>query len=141
MTSTLFGRMLRGIVGLAALVLVSAAGVAAEAADTAAPAMMSRADMDANAVEEASGLPYASKVRVRREDGSESPVGHMCGHDVHVTWMLGMARAMVTLKDGWSGTLILVAQPAEEVILGAQAMVDDGLWTARGLPKRRSASS
>jgi hippurate hydrolase len=198
--------MLRGIVGLAALVLVSAAGVAAESGDTAAPAMMSRAvalvdadsarlealykdlhqhpelgfmetrtaavvakelkalgfqiqsgigrtgvvavlengagptvmyraDMDANAVEEATGLPYASKVRVRREDGSESPVGHMCGHDAHVTWMLGMARAMVTLKDEWGGTLILVAQPAEELILGAQAMVDDGLWTTRGLPK------
>jgi hippurate hydrolase len=96
---------------------------------------MYRADMDANAVEEATGLPYASKVRVRREDGSESPAGHMCGHDAHVTWMLGMAKALVELKNEWRGTLILVAQPAEELILGAQAMVDDGLWTTRGLPR------
>jgi len=110
-------------------------GVVAVLKNGAGPAVMYRADMDANAVEEATGLPYASKVRVRREDGSESPVGHMCGHDAHVTWMLGMARAMVALEDEWSGTLILVAQPAEELILGAQAMVDDGLWTTRGLPK------
>lgn len=110
-------------------------GVVAVLKNGVGPAVMYRADMDANAVEEASGLPYASKVRVRREDGSESPVGHMCGHDAHVTWMLGMAKAMVALKDHWSGTLILVGQPAEEMILGAQAMVDDGLWTSRGLPK------
>lgn len=110
-------------------------GVVAVLKNGAGPTVMYRADMDANAVEEATGLPYASKVRVRREDGSESPVGHMCGHDVHVTWMLGMARAMVALKDEWRGTLILVGQPAEELILGAQAMVDDGLWTTRGLPK------
>lgn len=99
------------------------------------PTVMYRADMDANAVEEATGLPYASKVRVQREDGSESPVAHMCGHDAHVTWMLGMAKAMVALKKEWSGTLILVAQPAEELIEGAQAMVNDGLWTKYGLPK------
>jgi hippurate hydrolase len=110
-------------------------GVVAVLKNGAGPVVMYRADMDANAVEEATGLPYASKVRVRREDGTESPVGHMCGHDAHVTWMLGMANAMVALKDQWSGTLILVAQPAEEMILGAQAMVDDGLWTTRGLPK------
>jgi hippurate hydrolase len=110
-------------------------GVVAVLKNGAGPVVMYRADMDANAVEEATGLPYASKVRLRREDGSESPVGHMCGHDAHVTWMLGMARAMVALKDEWRGTLILVAQPAEEMILGAQAMVDDGLWTSRGLPK------
>jgi hippurate hydrolase len=110
-------------------------GVVAVLKNGAGPTVMYRADMDANAVEEATGLPYASKVRVRREDGSESPVGHMCGHDAHVTWMLGMAKAMVALRDEWSGTLILVAQPAEEMILGAQAMVDDGLWASRGLPK------
>lgn len=99
------------------------------------PVVMYRADMDANAVEEATGLPYASKVRVKREDGSESPVAHMCGHDAHVTWMLGMAKTMVALKDQWSGTIMLVGQPAEEPIQGAQAMVDDGLWKSHGLPK------
>lgn len=88
------------------------------------PTVMYRADMDANAVEEASGLSYASKVRVAREDGSESPVAHMCGHDAHVTWMLGMANAIVGMKDDWSGTVVVVGQPAEEPITGAQAMVD-----------------
>lgn len=98
------------------------------------PVLAYRADMDANAVEEATGLPYASKVRVRREDGSLSPVAHMCGHDAHVTWMLGMAKIMAAMKNQWSGTLLLIAQPAEEPILGAQAMVDDGLWTNYGFP-------
>lgn len=99
------------------------------------PVVMYRADMDANAVEEATGLPWASKVRVKREDGSEVPVAHMCGHDAHVTWMLGMAKALVSLQSEWTGTLILIGQPAEEPITGAQAMVDDGLWTDYGLPK------
>lgn len=99
------------------------------------PTVMYRSDMDANAVEENSGFEYASKVRVKRADSSETPVAHMCGHDAHVTWMLGMAKAMVALKSEWSGTMVLVAQPAEELITGAKAMVDDGLWTTRGVPK------
>lgn len=98
------------------------------------PIVMYRADMDANAVEEATGLPYASKVRVRLEDGTETPVAHMCGHDAHVTWMLGMAKAMVALRDEWSGTMVLVGQPAEEPILGARSMVEDGLWTDYDMP-------
>ncbi|MCR6650066.1 MAG: amidohydrolase [Cellvibrionaceae bacterium] len=99
------------------------------------PIVMYRADMDANAVEEATGLPYASKVRVKRDDGTETPVAHMCGHDAHVTWMLGMAKILAEMKSSWSGTAILVAQPAEELILGAQAMVDDGLYSKHGIPK------
>jgi hippurate hydrolase len=99
------------------------------------PTVMYRADMDANAVEEATGLPYASTVRVEREDGSESPVAHMCGHDAHVTWMLGMSKAMVEMKDEWSGTLVLVGQPAEEPITGAKAMIDDGFYTKYAVPK------
>jgi hippurate hydrolase len=91
--------------------------------------------MDANAVEEATGLPYTSKVRAKRPDGSEVPVGHMCGHDAHVTWMLGMAKALVGMKGTWKGTVVLIGQPAEEPIMGARAMVDDGLWTKHGLPK------
>jgi len=98
------------------------------------PTVMYRADMDANAVEEITGLPYASKVRVKREDGTEAPVGHMCGHDAHVTWMLGMAKAMAATKQDWSGTLVLVGQPAEEPILGAKAMVSDGLYTKYRVP-------
>jgi hippurate hydrolase len=99
------------------------------------PTVMYRADMDANAVREASGFDYASKVRVRREDGTESPVSHMCGHDAHVTWMLGMAKAMTAAKAQWSGTMVLIGQPAEELIAGAKAMVDDGLWTRHAVPK------
>jgi hippurate hydrolase len=99
------------------------------------PTVMYRADMDANAVEEATGLDYASTVRVIREDGSESPVAHMCGHDAHVTWMLGMAKVLASMKDSWSGTAVLVAQPAEEPITGAKAMVDDGMYTRHGVPR------
>lgn len=99
------------------------------------PTVMYRADMDANSIEEKTGLPYASKVRVRNENNQDVPVGHMCGHDAHVTWMLGMAKAMVAMKDQWSGTMMLVAQPAEEPITGAQAMIDDGFWTKYNFPK------
>jgi len=98
------------------------------------PTVMYRADMDANAVEEATGLDYASAVRVVRPDGAEVPVAHMCGHDAHVTWMLGMAKVMAENRDAWSGTLVLVAQPAEEPITGAAAMVADGLYTTHGVP-------
>jgi len=114
---------------------IGGTGVVAVLQNGDGPVVMYRADMDANAVEEATGLPYASKVRVKRPDGAEVPVGHMCGHDAHVTWMLGMAKALAGLKSSWKGTLILVAQPAEEPIMGARAMVDDGLWTKHNLPK------
>jgi hippurate hydrolase len=99
------------------------------------PTVMYRADMDANAVEEATGFAYASKVRVRRSDGVDVPVAHMCGHDAHVTWMLGMAKVMVALKQQWAGTLVLVGQPAEELITGAQAMIDDGMYGRHGIPR------
>jgi hippurate hydrolase len=97
------------------------------------PKVMFRADMDANAVGEVTGLPYASKKRVER-DGEEVPVMHACGHDAHTTWMLGLAKAMVALKSEWKGTLILVGQPAEEGIMGAKAMVEDGLYTQQKVP-------
>jgi hippurate hydrolase len=114
---------------------IGGTGVAAVLKNGDGPVVMYRADMDANAVEEATGLPWASKVRVKRPDGAEVPVGHMCGHDAHVTWMLGMAKALVGLKSSWKGTVILIGQPAEEPIMGAKAMVDDGLWTRHNLPK------
>lgn len=98
------------------------------------PTVWYRADMDANAVREAIDLPYAAKNKQRQPDGSEVDVMHACGHDAHVTWLLGMAKVMSELKDSWSGTLVVYAQPAEEVGLGAQAMVEDKLWE-RGFPK------
>jgi hippurate hydrolase len=99
------------------------------------PTLMFRADMDANATAEATGLPYASKVRVKLASGVEVPVAHLCGHDAHITWMLGLAKNMVRLKSEWSGTLVLVAQPAEELIEGAKAMVSDGLYSKYEVPK------
>jgi hippurate hydrolase len=99
------------------------------------PTVMFRADMDAVAVEENTGLPYESKVRVKMPDGSESPVAHMCGHDAHTTWLISLAKTMATLKDQWSGTLVLVAQPAEELIQGGVAMAKDGLFTKHQVPK------
>jgi amidohydrolase len=108
-------------------------GVVGVFANGPGPTVWFRADMDANAVKEETGLPYASKVR-QRQLGSEIDVMHACGHDAHVTWMLGLAKAMVTMKSDWSGTLVVYGQPAEELGLGAQAMVADGLWK-RGFPK------
>lgn len=103
-------------------------GVAAILRNGPGPIVMYRADMDALSVEEATGLDYASTVRVVRGDGSESPVAHVCGHDAHVTWMLGMAKILSKTTAAWSGTLVLIGQPAEELIAGAAAMVDDRLY-------------
>lgn len=98
------------------------------------PTVMYRADMDALPVQETTGLPYASTKRVELEDGKDSYVMHACGHDAHTTWMLGLAKAMVELRSDWKGTLILVGQPAEEGVIGARTMVEDGLYTRHGVP-------
>lgn len=103
-------------------------GIAATLRNGDGPVVMYRADMDANAIEEQTGLDYASDARVTREDGSVVPAAHMCGHDAHVTWLVGMANAIVSVRDSWSGTAVLIGQPAEEPITGAKAMVDDGLY-------------
>lgn len=97
------------------------------------PIVMYRADMDCNPVKETTGLPYASTKTMKKEDGAEVPVMHACGHDAHVTWMLGIAKIMVALKNEWKGTLVFVAQPAEELVQGAQAMVDDKMYD-KGVP-------
>lgn len=99
------------------------------------PTVMFRADMDANAVEEATGLSYASTVRAVNPDGIEAPVAHLCGHDAHTTWLISLARTMRAMRETWSGTLVLLAQPAEEPIEGAGAMLDDGLFAERGVPR------
>lgn len=97
------------------------------------PTVMYRADMDCNSVKEITGLAYASTKMVKKEDGQETPVMHACGHDAHVTWMLGVAKIMVALKNEWKGTLIFVGQPAEEPLTGAQAMVNDNMYS-KGVP-------
>jgi amidohydrolase len=98
------------------------------------PVVMYRADMDCNAVKETTGLPYASKQIVKKADGSETPVMHACGHDAHTTWLIGVAKVMAQMKDKWKGTLVFVAQPAEEPIQGAEAMVNDGMYK-KGVPE------
>lgn len=109
-------------------------GVVGVLKNGAGPTLWFRADMDANAVHETTGLPYAATAKQRLADGKEIDVMHACGHDAHVTWLLGLAKAMVAVKSDWSGNLVLYAQPAEEVGLGARAMIDDKLWQ-RGFPQ------
>ncbi len=97
------------------------------------PIVMYRADMDCNSVKEITGLPYASTKTMKKEDGTEVPVMHACGHDAHVTWLLGIAKIMATLKATWKGTLVMLAQPAEEPLRGAKAMVNDSMYH-KGVP-------
>jgi len=85
--------------------------------------------MDALPIVENTGLPYASRVKVKRADGSEVGVMHACGHDVHMSVFLGTARILAQLKDRWRGTLVLIGQPAEETVGGASAMLRAGLFT------------
>ncbi|AKC87078.1 peptidase M20 [Pseudoxanthomonas suwonensis] len=98
------------------------------------PVLMIRADMDALPVEEKTALPYRSTKRQVNLEGVEMPVMHACGHDMHVTTLVGVARRMAALKDQWRGTLLLVGQPAEEAGGGAKAMVADGLYARVGRP-------
>ena len=98
------------------------------------PTVLVRADMDGLPIIEKTGLPYASKVRVRNKEGAEVGVMHACGHDVHMSCFIGAARALAATKDHWQGTLLFVAQPAEEVVAGARAMLDDGLYKKFGKP-------
>src|SRR5215472_12918179 len=93
------------------------------------PTIMLRTELDALPVEEKTGLPYASKVRTKDDSGRDVPVMHACGHDLHMSSWFGAATIMAHTKDTWHGTLMLIAQPAEETISGAKKMVDDGLFT------------
>ena len=91
------------------------------------PIVMLRADMDALPIQEATGLPYASREFGIRPDGAKVPVAHSCGHDMHVACLIGAASLFAKARDSWKGTLMAVFQPGEEVAQGAQAMIDDGL--------------
>src|SRR3954452_23877181 len=92
------------------------------------PVVMLRADMDALPVQEATGLAYASKATATDREGNTVPVSHMCGHDMHVTWLAGATRLLAEARTTWRGTLMAVFQPAEETGEGARAMIDDGLF-------------
>jgi hippurate hydrolase len=92
------------------------------------PTVMLRADMDALPIEEATGLPYASKAVGINPEGKSVPVAHSCGHDMHVACLIGAASLFAKTRDAWKGTLMMVFQPGEEIGQGAQAMIDDGLF-------------
>jgi hippurate hydrolase len=92
------------------------------------PTVLVRTDMDALPVTEKTGLPYASTVRTRDKQGNEVGVMHACGHDMHMTCAIGVARVLTALKDSWKGTLIVIGQPAEEIGTGARLMLEAGLF-------------
>lgn len=104
-------------------------GVVAVMKNGGGPTVMVRTDLDGLPVEEKTGVDYASKVKTKNEAGQEVSVMHACGHDVHITSLLGTAKMLVQLKDQWQGTLVLIGQPAEETIDGAKAMLADGLYS------------
>lgn len=93
------------------------------------PTLLLRADMDGLPVKETSGLAYASAVTQKGHDGQVYPVMHACGHDVHITALVGAARRLAAMKDQWKGTVLFVVQPAEERIGGARLMMNDGLYS------------
>ena len=95
----------------------------------AGPVVLVRADLDALPVKEETGLPYASRARSTNDAGAEVSVMHACGHDIHMTALVGTARLLLQLKDRWSGTVVFIGQPAEERGAGARAMLADGLFT------------
>ena len=93
-----------------------------------------RTDMDALPVHEETGLPYASTVVAKNDDGKDVPVMHACGHDAHMSAFIGTARALQRLKGQWQGTILFVAQPAEETGNGARALLKAGLYNRFGKP-------
>jgi amidohydrolase len=116
-------------VGFEVTAKVGGTGVVGVLKNGKGPTVLVRTDMDALPVTEKTGLPYASKVRVRDKAGLEVGTMHACGHDMHMTNWVGTARVLTALKDRWRGTLVFIAQPAEEVGGGARAMIADGLFT------------
>ena len=98
------------------------------------PLVLVRADMDGLPILEDTGLPWQSTARQVDITGEEKPVMHACGHDVHITSMVGTARRLTAMKESWSGTVMFVVQPAEERISGARAMLEDGLYDRFGVP-------
>tara|TARA_R110002020_G_scaffold399971_1_gene609963 strand:- start:176216 stop:177535 length:1320 start_codon:yes stop_codon:yes gene_type:complete len=107
---------------------VGGTGVVAVMKNGEGPTVLLRADMDGLPLKEDSGLAYSSTVTQVDIDGVEKPVMHACGHDVHITSLVGAAKQLAARKDEWAGTLILIGQPAEERIGGAHAMLEDGLY-------------
>ena len=108
-------------------------GIVAIYKNGAGPTVMVRTELDGLPMEEKTGLPYASRARAQ-SDGRETLVTHSCGHDIHMASWLGAARTLVGMKAQWKGTLMFIGQPAEEIVAGAKAMLDDGLFTRFAKP-------
>jgi amidohydrolase len=104
-------------------------GVAAVLKNGAGPTVLVRTELDALPVEEQTGMPYASKVRTKNDAGVEVSVMHACGHDIHMTSLLGTAKLLTELKSSWQGTLVLLGQPSEETGDGARALLLDNLYS------------
>ncbi|SFL90192.1 amidohydrolase [Variovorax sp. OV329] len=112
---------------------VGGTGVVGIYKNGAGPTVLVRTELDALPMEEKTGLPYASKAKAM-SNGRETFVAHSCGHDVHMAAWVGTARTLLAMKDQWKGTLMFVAQPAEETVNGAKAMIDDGFFKRFGKP-------
>lgn len=115
--------------GIETTTKIGRSGVVGLLKNGAGPTVMIRTDLDALPVTEATGLPYASKVNVKDKSGNEVGVMHACGHDIHITSLIGTARYLATHKDVWRGTVMFIGQPAEEIGAGAIEMLNDGLFT------------
>jgi amidohydrolase len=109
-------------------------GVVGVMKNGAGPTVLVRTDLDALPVHEETGLPYASTVTTKDANGRDVSVMHACGHDIHMSTFIGVARSLAKLKNQWHGTIIFVAQPAEEAGAGARALLNDGLYTRFGKP-------
>jgi hippurate hydrolase len=127
-TSKVMAAQLRDL-GFAVTENVGGFGVVGVLKNGTGPTVMVRTDMDALPIKEETGLPFASKVTTDDGNGKTVPVMHACGHDFHMVSWIGTARILTQLKNQWSGTLVFIAQPAEEQAAGAKAMIDDGLFT------------
>jgi hippurate hydrolase len=120
---------LKAVPGMQVTPNVGGTGVVGVLKNGPGPTVLVRADMDGLPVQEKSGLPNASRARQVGVDGVEAPVMHACGHDTHIVGLIGAARRLAALKDRWRGTVVFIAQPAEERVGGARAMIADGLYT------------
>ncbi len=98
------------------------------------PTLLIRTDLDALPIVEETGVPYASTVKTKNPAGQEVGVMHACGHDIHITTMIGVGRALAAEKSSWHGTVMLIGQPSEETIDGAKAMLADHLYERFGTP-------
>jgi len=128
-TAAIMAKELRAIGGIEVTEKVAGTGVVGVMRNGAGPVLLMRADMDGLPLKEDSGLPYQSTVTQVDRDGVTKPVMQACGHDVHITALIGAARQLARLKSQWKGTIVFVVQPAEERIAGAKAMLADGLYS------------